>query len=153
MADRQSEVENMLMTPVYTNIKALTARLGYEPIIYPPGRSGNQAEDKREVTVVCDFEVSDREAATIGGSMYVANADFVVSFAVPEKTPTVNAHGIIRQAISTLQGYYSVEFCNDAEQVYLDDISWTTSVDSTSRTEYILTLAVRFHDYPNREAS
>lgn len=151
--DRQVEIENMLIEPVYASAKVLGTQLSYEPVVYPSGRSGVQAESKTEVTITCDFDVQGRGHETIGGHMFKSEAEYTITFAVPERSPGRDVHGRIKQAISSLQNHYSIEFCNNVEQLYFEDVSWTTSIDTTSRTEYILTISMRFYDYPNREAS
>ena len=150
---RQSEIEQLLLTPIYLRANALTNELGYEPPIFRPGKSAVQSVKKTQITIAVDFDIHNREPATLSGTMWETNADFVVTVAVPDKIPNINGHKIVKDFLDSLQMQYSLDFCRDVEQVYLDDISWGSSVDTTSRTDYTLTISLRFMDYPQTEVA
>ena len=145
---RQQTIEQLLIAPIYVHSKLLTNRLGYEPPIFQPGKSAVQSVKKTQITIAVDFDIQNREPMTLGGTMWETNADFIVTIAVPDKIPNIDGHKIVKDLLGTLQQQYSVDFCRDVEQVYLDDVSWGSSVDTTSRTDYTLTISLRFMDYP-----
>ena len=149
---RQLEIEDRLILPIYNTAKALATKLSYEPVIYPPGRSGNEPADKRQITITVDFEIGSRSPEGWGGSYYKNEGIFTVTFGVPERNPSRDDHRLIKRTLSELQNYYSIDFCNDVEQMYLEDVSWSPSIDSTSRSEYILSIDFYFYDYPQQEA-
>ena len=150
--ERQIQIQDLMQVPVYANAKTLKSTLGYEPIVYPIGEASPEGENSNKVTMTIDFEVSSREPDSMSGLMFMTHANFSVAYELPASERKRNAALYIKQAIASLQDYYTLNFCNDVEQLYFDDISWTTSMDTTSTTEYILSIDLRFRDYPDQEA-
>ena len=151
--ERQIEIQNLMEIPVYANAKTLAATLGYEPIVYPIGESSPEGENSNKVTMTIDFDVSSRGPDSMSGLMFMTHANFQVTYELPASERNKNAPLYIKKAISSLQDYFTLNFCNDVEQLYFDDISWSTSMDTTSTTEYTLSIDLRFRDYPDQEAS
>ena len=150
--ERQLEIEQILLAPVYAQAKILHNQLGYDPVIYPPGEPAKKSK-KTELEIIVDFDVQDREQMTMR-YMFETAAIFTITFSVPQPTPKPkNIIQIIKKSLSSLQDFYSRDFCNDVEQMSFESVRWTYSLDSPSRAEYILTIDLKFKDYVTEDTA
>ena len=152
---RQVEVDEKLFEPIYQAARDLAPTLGYEPPIFRPGKPAVQSVETSEVFVVMRSTPGGRGPETIAGSMWQTNRTLDMTFSVPERVKGLDEdiHPIIERVIDGLVDYYSGEFCNDTEQVYIDDVQWSSQIDVSNRTSYVLRLSYRFMEYPMREVN
>ena len=148
--ERTVEINDKIMEPVYEGIKHLKSVLGYEPPIFQPGKTAVQSVKQTQALLMVDVLPDDRGAKTLGGTMFETNVSYQIVLSVPEKVPGKKIHEISSHFCSVLVNYYSRAFCNDVRQLYVEGVWWNPSVDELNRTEYTITLLVRYFDYPKQ---
>ena len=146
---RQQEVDVLFQQPVYETAKQLAKTLTYEPPVFKPGESAVQSLVKTQVLIGIDVTSAVGEPATIAGTMWQFTRSMNITFSVPERAPDVpdNIHVLVRGEVEKLALHYRLVFCRDKDQVYIEDVRWESSVDTSNRTDYVIRINYRFYDY------
>lgn len=145
---RQAEINNDLFAPVFQSAKNLVRDLNYEPPVFRPGWPAVQSVDESQVWIIIRQVAATREPQTISGSMWCSEQTVEVSYSVPERVPSVKIHNLISNTMSGLVDHYTSKFCDDVNQLYIDDVRWDTQIDASARTEYVLRIDYRYYEYP-----
>lgn len=150
MADRFVEVKDLLLRPVEAMVSRLADTLDYTPPLFKPGRPAVQSTKQTQVRVVTEMTPSSGEAATIGNTMRTNEGLFTIATSVPERVPDKeNVHNLVETETAKLVDYYVRLFCNDVQQLYVEDVTWSPQIEVSNRTEYMVRLTYRYHEYPN----
>ena len=149
--DRHQEVEGLLLNPVVDLVRTLSKFLNYEPPLFTPGQSAVQSISQTQVWIVTEMTPASNEAATVGNTMRTGTGTFTISVSVPDRMPNLPAaHARIKTEIAKLTDLYKTTFHCNVDQLYLDDVTWLSQVEVSNRTQYMVRLNYRYHEYPNR---
>lgn len=146
---RQIEIDNLMLAPIYDSANTLKEDLGYSPPIFRIGRSAVQSIDETQVIIAIRRTSTSRSPYTIAGSMWVGIGMYEISYSVPDRNDkSKDNHILIEKTVGDLVDHYSTDFCNDVDQLYIEDARWDVQIEVSNRTTYMLRLSYRYNEYP-----
>ena len=146
---RQLDIDKLMLVPIYDSAKSLRQSLGYQPPIFRIGRSAVQSIEETQVVIMIRRLSSSRAPATVGGTMWVGIGMYEIGYSVPDRNDkNKDNHEVIEKVVSGLVDHYSEDFCDDVNQLYIEDARWDVQIDVSNRTTYMLRLSYRYCEYP-----